>query len=432
MRFLGLLAAITGTLVLASSCSDGSGTPPSDNEAPVANFDVPACTINVPCSFTSTSTDDVEVTAWSWDFDGNNTPDANTATASFQYETPGTFNVSLTVRDAQGLSHTKTSAITVGTGNPAPTAGFTSACSAAVCTFTSTSTDVAPGTIATYAWNFGDGGTADVSTPTHTYVVSAATDFTVTLTVTDNEGGTDVETQTVSVAPNTPPTAGFTVTCSSAVCGFTSTSTDAAPGTVTTYAWTFGDGATSSEINPSHSYAVTVPTDFTVTLTVTDNDGATDVETQTVSVAPPAPGAEGCITTDTRVDCAFDITARSTVKLKLLAISCDLKRQRVTAPPPVGDQVFLEVCTRTVGEELGIFGGPLDEAIVYEAGTQVRIRINQGIIDAAHPVLDPPAARFEGTYPNWTIFFEDGDNPGEAGEPDFADLVIGVTATGVR
>jgi PKD repeat protein len=347
MRFLGLLAAITGTLVLASSCSDGSGTPPSDNEAPVANFDVPACTINVPCSFTSTSTDDVEVTAWSWDFDGNNTPDANTATASFQYETAGTFNVSLTVRDAQGLSHTKTSAITVGTGNPAPTAGFTSACSAAVCTFTSTSTDVAPGTIATYAWNFGDGGTADVSTPTHTYVVSAATDFTVTLTVTDNEGGTDVETQTVSVAP-------------------------------------------------------------------------------------PAPGAEGCITTDTRVDCAFDITARSTVKLKLLAISCDLKRQRVTAPPPVGDQVFLEVCTRTVGEELGIFGGPLDEAIVYEAGTQVRIRINQGIIDAAHPVLDPPAARFEGTYPNWTIFFEDGDNPGEAGEPDFADLVIGVTATGVR
>jgi PKD repeat protein len=379
----------------------------------------------------STSTDDVEVTGWRWDFNGDGNADANTATASFTYSTATTVNVSLTVRDAQGLSNTKTSTITVGGPNTPPTAGFTSSCTAADCTFTSTSSDVAPGSIVTYAWTFGDGGTADVSNPTHSYSVSAPTDFTVTLTVTDNEGATDVETQTVSVTPppNTPPTAAFTSSCNATVCTFTSTSTDVAPGTIATYAWTFGDGGTTDVMNPLHTYAITAPKDFTVTLTVTDNQGATDVESQTITVSPPPPGVEGCTTTDTRVDCALDITARSTVKIKLVAIGCDLRRQRVTVPPPIGDQVFLEVCSRTVGEELGIFGGPLDEAIIFEPGTQVVIRINQGIPDSGEPPLGPPAAQLSGTYPNWTINFEDGDNAGDPGEPDFSDLVLGVTAT---
>ena len=206
MRFISLLAAVTGTIVLASSCGDGSGTPPTDNEAPAAKFQLPACIANAPCTFTSTSTDDVGITSYSWDFDGDDNPDATNATAEFTYPAPGTFEVSLTVRDAQGLSDTQTSSLSVGTGNPPPTAGFTSSCGSLVCTFTSTSSDVAPGTIASHAWTFGDGGSSSETNPTHTYAVTAPTDFTVTLTVTDNEGGTDVETQTVSVAPNTAPT----------------------------------------------------------------------------------------------------------------------------------------------------------------------------------------------------------------------------------
>ncbi len=83
------------------------------------------------------------------------------------------------------------------------------------CTFTNTSSDVAPGTIATYAWTFGDGAARRIRpVRSHTYTVTAATDFTVTLTVTDNEGATDAETQTITVTPaapvNPPPTAGFT------------------------------------------------------------------------------------------------------------------------------------------------------------------------------------------------------------------------------
>jgi PKD repeat protein len=434
MRPIGILAAITGTLVLASACSDG-GTPPSENTAPVANFAVPSCTINVECDFASTSTDDAEVTGWSWDFDGDGTPDATTATASFTYDSAGTFDVSLTVSDAQGLSHTKTSPITidpVDPDNPPPTAGFTYTCTAADCSFTSTSTDVAPGTIATHAWDFGDGAIGEGSNPSHSYTVTAPTDFTVTLTVTDDEGATDVETQTVSVAPadpdNPPPTAGFTHTCNAATCSFTSTSTDAPPGTIVTFAWDFGDGGTAAVSNPTHAYVIVNPTDFTVTLTVTDNEGATDVETQTISVSPPPPGADGCTRDGARVDCHLNIAERSTIKLKLLGVSCDLNNERVVIPPPSGDQVFLNVCARAVGDSTRIFGGPGDTAFIFEAGSQATIRFIQGTADPGEPTPNAPAAQVTGTFPNWVINFEDGDNPGSPSEPDFTDVVLQVDA----
>ena len=436
MRSLAFLAAFTGALALA--CNDDSGTPPAENEAPVAAFTLPACTIDVACDFVSTSTDDVEVTEWSWDFDGDGTPDAGTASASYTYATAGTFEVSLTVRDAEGLSHTKTESITIDPADPGdpvntpPTADFTSDCSELDCSFTSTSTDAAPGTIAAYAWTFGDGGTADISNPSHSYTVTEPTTFTVTLTVTDDQGATDVATQTVSVAPppapNVPPTAGFTHVCDADDCTFTSTSTDVAPGTIVTHAWDFGDGATADVANPTHRYAVVNPTEFTVTLTVTDDEGATDVETQAIAVSPPPPGAQGCTTTDTRVLCLLDIAERSNIKLKLIGVSCDLNNQRVVIPPPSSDQVFLNVCSRSVGDSTMIFGGPLDEAFIYEAGSQTAILFRQGTPDAGEPAPNLAVGQVTGSFPSWVINFEDGDNPGGPGEPDFTDVVLQVEA----
>jgi PKD repeat protein len=438
MRSIGLLAAVTGMLVLASACSDGGGTtPPPENTAPVASFVLPSCTIDVACDFASTSTDDAAVTAWSWDFDGDGNPDATTANASFTYTTAGVFNVSLTVRDAEGLSDTKTSSITITTTttppeNAAPVANFAlPSCTINVaCDFVSTSTDDAA--VTAWSWDFDGDGNADASTANASFTYTTAGAFNVSLTVHDAQGLSNTKTSpiTIAAAPvNTPPTAGFTHSCPGAVCTFTSTSTDVAPGTIATYAWTFGDDGTDDVQNPSHSYAITVPMEVTVTLTVTDNEGATDVETQTFTVSPPPPVAEGCTTSGTLVDCAFDVPARSTMKLKLIGLNCDLRKEKVVAPPPISDQVFLGVCGLTAGDELGIFGGPHDELIVYEVGSQVRIRFGQGVTDADHPVLDPPAAHFTGAFPNWTINFEDGADPGGAGEPDFTDIVLGVEAT---
>jgi PKD repeat protein len=442
MRSIGVFAVVAGMLVLALACSDGAGTPPPDNAAPVAGFSE-VCT-NLTCVFTDASTDpdgNSTITRRSWSFgDGTSNGELN---PTHTYTTAGIKTVALTVTDNAGATHTVSKEITVTegpAGNQAPVAGFTFVATGTSVAFTNTSTDE-DGTL-TYLWNFGEpsSGESNESTlqdPTHAYTVTAPATFTVTLTVTDNAGATDVETQTVSLTPvpNTPPTAGFTYTCNGPNCSFTSTSTDVAPGTITTYAWTFGDAATSSEPSPQHLYVITAPRTFTVTLTVTDNGGATDVETQTVAVSPPVAGAEGCFTKTIGsparavVDCAFNVPTKSTMKVKLLGINCDIEGQRLVAPPPIGDQMFLAVCEKTVGQEIGIFGGPLDELIVYEAGSQVVIRFFQGFADRFHPVLVPPSATFEGTFPDWTIHYEDGSEPGEAGEPDFADLIVGLHAT---
>jgi PKD repeat protein len=71
--------------------------------------------------------------------------------------------------------------------NVAPVASFTTSCPTATCTVdASTSTDTAPGTIASYAWDFGDGTTGTGVTATHTYATSGPK--TISLVVTDNQG----------------------------------------------------------------------------------------------------------------------------------------------------------------------------------------------------------------------------------------------------
>jgi serine protease len=68
--------------------------------------------------------------------------------------------------------------------NKAPVASFNSSCSRNVCTFTSTSTDDSG--VVSYAWTFGDGGSASTSSVSHTYVSKGT--YTIGLTVRDAEG----------------------------------------------------------------------------------------------------------------------------------------------------------------------------------------------------------------------------------------------------
>jgi len=84
-----------------------------------------------------------------------------------------------------------------------------------------------------------------------------------------------------AVSGNTPPVANFGVTVSGLTATFTDMSTDA-DGTIASRAWSFGDGTTSTATNPSRTYAT--GGNYDVTLTVTDNSGASHTKTQTVSV----------------------------------------------------------------------------------------------------------------------------------------------------
>src|SRR5207244_3004476 len=174
--------------------------------------------------------------------------------------------------------------VQVNAPNQPPSAAFTSSCNGLACSFTDQSSDP-DGTIATWRWDFGDGSAAGTTrNPSHTY--SAGGSYTVTLTVTDNQGAQNSVTHSVAPSqPNQPPTAAFTASCPTLTCSFTDQSSDP-DGTIATWQWTFGDGTTGSTAqNPSHTYSAAGS--YTVTLTVTDNQGAPN--TVTHSVAPSQP-----------------------------------------------------------------------------------------------------------------------------------------------
>lgn len=88
------------------------------------------------------------------------------------------------------------------TPNSPPVSSFTSSCAGLSCSFDGSGSADPDGTIAGYAWTFGDGGTATGPTPAHAYAVEGT--YTVRLTVTDDAGGTASSTRTVTVtAPAT-------------------------------------------------------------------------------------------------------------------------------------------------------------------------------------------------------------------------------------
>ena len=203
--------------MFGSACGGGDNVGP--NTPPVAAFVAPACTVNVPCSFTSTSTDaDGTISTTAWDFGNGQTPTGVTASATFA--TAGTAQVKLTVTDNSGATGTVTNPVTVGaTANQLPVASFappTDCVAGTPCGFASTSTDPDGDiALATFAWNFGDLGTGDGPNATHTY--AAAGTNTVTLTVTDAAGGVGTATQQVIVAPAASQdctTSGTVVDCS--------------------------------------------------------------------------------------------------------------------------------------------------------------------------------------------------------------------------
>ena len=173
-----------------------------------------------------------------------------------------------------------------GPPNLAPTAAFTSTATDLAVVFDSGGSSDPDGTIVSRSWAFGDGGAATTATASHTY--AAAGTYPVTLTVTDDGGATDTETRNITVtapAGNAPPVASFTSTVSDLTATFTSTSTDP-DGAVVSLLWGFGDGASATTSPASHTYAAAGT--YPVTLTVTDDDGAVDTKTGSVTVSAPA------------------------------------------------------------------------------------------------------------------------------------------------
>ena len=131
-------------------------------------------------------------------------------------------------------------------------------------------TDASSGGPLAWAWTFGDGSTSTVRNPTHTYATAGS--YTATLAVTCPSGSATPASQSlvVSAAGSTSPLASFTFNPASPGAGQAIGFADESSNQPTTWAWTFGDGTTSTSATPTHAY----PTAGTYLVTLTSGNGA--------------------------------------------------------------------------------------------------------------------------------------------------------------
>jgi len=171
------------------------------------------------------------------------------------------------------------------TSNTSPTAKFSWDCNVYICNFNSNASTDSDGQIVGYLWAFGDGSISTSANPSHTYNNSGL--VSVQLTVTDNEGAKGEILHNVDVPGDVidPPVISIDYTCNQLTCAFDSTPTD---GQFVSYQWSFGDGNSSSVKTPNHTYSQAGS--YTVSLTVTDQDGLSDTDTVSLTVMKDSDG----------------------------------------------------------------------------------------------------------------------------------------------
>ena len=170
--------------------------------------------------------------------------------------------------------------------NAIPTPALSSECSLLTCSFDATGSVDTDGEIVSSTWDFGDGETAIGATAEHTYSVAGT--YELTLTVTDNRGGTATATRSITVSPdNVDPVANIVVTCDDLTCSFDGARSYDTDGNVVVYEWNLGDGTTAMDAGVDHTFAGSGRYD--VQLTVRDDVGGEGSATVALDVtAGPA------------------------------------------------------------------------------------------------------------------------------------------------
>lgn len=185
------------------------------------------------------------------------------------------------------------------------------------------------GTIVSYDWDFGDGTQhASGATPSHTYANHGQ--YTVTLKVTDDDGATGTDTLKVTVLNNPPSAAiagGDRTLITNEEAEFDGSGSTDADGTISSFSWDWGDSsAAGSGSVADHKWSVAG--EYTVTLTVTDDDGATGQVTAKVFVKEPAAAVDD--TVDVVVGMALDSGVQTGLVAKLNEASDKLEQGQPT------------------------------------------------------------------------------------------------------
>ena len=185
------------------------------------------------------------------------------------------------------------------TPDQAPTASFTTAINGSTVFLNGSLSSSPVGSIASYAWNFGDGKTATLASPTTAHTYTSGGNYSVSLTVTNsggtstkqvytgkvvtNNGGTTAQfTHVVTVSPSpyelciTPdqaPTAAFIASIDNMSIYLDGSVSTSSVGTIVQYCWDFGDGSTATTTVPTTAHTYTDRGLYTVSLTVTNSIG---------------------------------------------------------------------------------------------------------------------------------------------------------------
>jgi gliding motility-associated-like protein len=250
---------------------------------PIAIFNatnVSGCAGGLTTTFNDLSTTDGvnPLLNWQWNFGDGNIQNYSAPPFQHTYTTPGTFTVKLIITDAAGCLDSMTLNNLITTTDPVPafSTADTLTCPGATVSFTNNSSPAG----VTSQWNFGDGGTSILSSPTHVYATVGL--YSVKLRIQDPFGCADSITKNMYIRVDTPH-ASFNITDSISSClpfeiAFTNTSTF-----YTSVSWNFGPGqGTSTLNNPVHFYSI--PGFYPVKLVVRSPGGCLDSVIKTIQV----------------------------------------------------------------------------------------------------------------------------------------------------
>jgi serralysin len=269
--------------------------PPNASPVAVVTATPPSGAAPLTVAFSSVGSSDADGSIVSYAWNLGNGLTSNGPSATRLYMSAGSYAATLTVTDDDGATHSQSVTITVSGAEtnqpPIPVASATPMSGRAPLTvqFSSQGSRDPDGWLSGIRWSFGTG--ARSSTPHPTYIYTVPGTYRPSLTVTDTHGLSSTVTLTIVVTSSTgnqPPVAVAAATPTSGpaplAVSFSSTGTRDPDGTVASLAWSFGDGQTSTQPHPSHTY--TTPGTYTARLTVTDQLGASHASALTITVSP--------------------------------------------------------------------------------------------------------------------------------------------------
>ena len=221
---------------------------------------------------------------WSFFYDGS-TEYLTGVTPNFNFQIGGIYTVTLVVTDDETGTDSDTLVITINNYLPVADAGIDQSGFKTIYNFDGSNSNDPDGAITNYTWEFTDDGTKYMygATPSYDFINSGV--FTVTLTVIGDEGEIDTDTVDITIINRLPyADAGADQIGNRHVYNFDGSNSNDPDGAITNYTWSFNDGGIQYMYEATPSYDFQNLGVFTITLTVTGDEGDTDIDTVVVTI----------------------------------------------------------------------------------------------------------------------------------------------------